>query len=186
MKIWRYQVSDSLAIDAPVEQVYACASNPETVPAYAPEIVRIEIVRRLSEHRVLVKSYLKVALLTHAFLYQFHYRPPAHYSGVQQGSGLLRGYFRLSFASCGTGTTVSHTEGILSHIPLVAWLIGFIYFRIVTRGGIREELERLKSVVEKRFVSDSLVLKMEESGPETVQLQNQNERLSVSGDYADN
>ena len=186
MKIWRYQVSDSLAIDAPVEQVYAFASNPETVPTYAPEIVRIEIVRRLSEHRVLVKSYLKVAVLTRAFLYQYHYRPPAHYSGVQQGSGLLRGYFTLTFASCGTGTTVSHTEGILSRIPLVAWLIGFIYFRIVTRGGIREELERLKSVVEKCFVSDILVLKMEESGHETVQLQNQNERLSVSGDYADN
>lgn len=154
MNVWRYQVSESLGIDAPVEQVYAFASNPETVPVYAPEIVRIEVVRRLSEHLVLVKSYLKVAVLTRAFLYQYHYRPPAHYSGVQQGSGLLRGYFTLSFTSCGAGTTVSHTEGILSRVPLVAWLIGFIYFRIMTRGGMREELETLKSLVEKRFVSE--------------------------------
>jgi len=154
MNIWRYQVSESLLIDAPVEQVYAFASNPEMVPAYASEIVEIEVVRRLSEHLVLVKSHLKIAGLTRAFFYQYHYRSPTHYSGVQQGSDLLRGYFTLSFRSCGTGTTVSHTEGILSRVPLVAWLIGFIYFRVMARGGMPEELERLKRLVEKGFVSE--------------------------------
>src|SRR3982751_3292952 len=110
MNVWRYQICESLKIDAPVEQVYALAADPEMVPAYALEISRIEVVRRLSAHLVLVKSYLKVAGLTRGFLYQYHYRPPTHYSGVQAGRGLLRGYFTLSFRTCGNGTTVSHTE----------------------------------------------------------------------------
>ena len=152
MNIWRYQTSESLEIDAPVEQVYALASNPEIVPIYAPEIARIEVVRRLSDHKVLVKSHLKVAGLTCAFLYQFHYRPPTHYSGVQQGRGPVRGYFTLRFRSSGKVTSVSHSEGILSPIPFVAWIIGFIYFRLITRGGMREELERLKSLVESEVV----------------------------------
>jgi hypothetical protein len=152
MNVWRYQISESLRIDAPVEQVYALASNPEMVPSYAPEIARIEVVRRLSEHLVLVKSYLKVAGITRAFLYQFHYRPPTHYSGVQEGRGLLRGYFTLSFTSNGSGTSVSHTEGILSPVPLVAWMVGFFYFHIMSRGGMREELESLKGLVEREMV----------------------------------
>ena len=152
MNVWRYQICDSLEIDAPVEQVYALASDPEMVPSYAPEVARIEVVRRLSEHLVLVRSYLKVAGLTCGFLYQYHYRPPTHYSGVQEGRGLLRGYFTLSFRSCGSGTTVSHTEGVLSPIPLFAWISGFIYFHILARGGMRAELGRLKNLVEGRVV----------------------------------
>jgi Polyketide cyclase / dehydrase and lipid transport len=152
MNIWRYQIRESVEIDAPVEQVYTLASNPEVVPVYAPEISRIEIVRRLTEHKVLVKSYLKVAGLTRAFLYLYHYGPPTRYSGVQQDGRFLRGYFTLSFRSSGTGTNVSHTEGILSPIPLVAWIVGFIYFHVMTRGGMREELGRLKSLAETELV----------------------------------
>jgi hypothetical protein len=148
MNIWRYQIRERLEIDAPVERVYALASDPEIVPSYAPEIARIEVVRRLSEHMVLVRSHLKVARLIFGFLYRYHYHPPTHYSGVQEGGGLLRGYFTLSFRSCGSGTTVCHTEGILSPIPLLAWVAGFIYFHIMARGGIGEELGRLKSLVE--------------------------------------
>src|SRR5919107_1880086 len=113
MNVWRYQIRERLEIDAPVERVYALASDPEIVPSYAPEIARIEVVRRLSEHMVLVRSHLKVARLTFGFLYRYHYRPPTHYSGVQEGGGLLRGYFTLRFRPSGGGTTVSHTEGIL-------------------------------------------------------------------------
>src|SRR5918911_3889553 len=97
MNVWRYQVCERLEINAPAEQVYILASNPELVPSYAPEIARIEVVKRLSEHTVLVRSYLKVARLTFGFLYRYHYRPPTHYSGVQEGGGLLRGYFTLRF-----------------------------------------------------------------------------------------
>ena len=152
MNIWRYETRESLEIDAPVEQVYALAANPEIVPVYAPEITRIEVVRRLSDHKVLVKSHLKVAGLTRAFLYQFHYRPPTHYSGVQEGRGPVRGYFTLRFRSRGMVTSVSHSEGILSPIPFLAWIVGFIYFRLITRGGMREELKRLKSLVESEVV----------------------------------
>jgi hypothetical protein len=152
MSVWRYQLCESLDVDAPVDQVYALASDPEIVPSYAPEIARIEVVRRLSEHTVLVRSYLKVARLTFGFSYRYHYRPPTHYSGVQQGRGLLRGYFTLSFRPCGSGTTVTHTEGVLSPIPLLAWVVGFIYFRMLARGGMGEELGRLKNLVENRVV----------------------------------
>jgi hypothetical protein len=151
MSVWRYQICERLEISAPVEQVFALASNPEVVPSYAPEVARIEVVRRLNEHIVLVRSYLKIARLTFGFLYRYHYRPPTHYSGVQEGGGLLRGYFTLTFKPCGSGTTVSHTEGIISPIPLLAWVVGFIYFRIIERGGMEEELGRLKTLVESRL-----------------------------------
>ena len=152
MSVWRYQICERLEIDAPVERVYSLASDPEMVPSYAPEVARIEVVRRVSEHVVLVKSYLKVAGLTLGYLYRYHYRPPTHYSGVQEGGGLLRGYFTLSFSSCGSSTTVCHTEGILSPIPLMAWLVGFIYFHVMARGGMGEELGRLKNLVESGVV----------------------------------
>jgi hypothetical protein len=152
MNIWRYQICGRLEIDAPVERVYTLASDPEVVPLYAPEVARIEEVERLSEHLVLVRSYLKVARLTLGFLYRYHYHPPAHYSGVQEGRGLLRGYFTLRFRPRAGGTTVTHTEGVLSPVPLLAWVAGFVYFRVVARGGVDEELGRLKSLVEGRAV----------------------------------
>lgn len=152
MSVWRYQVCERAEIAAPVEQTYALAADPEMVPAYAPEVARIEVVRRLSEHLVLVRSHLKVAGLTRGFLYQYHYRAPTHYSGVQEGGGLLRGYFSLSFTPRGGGTAVSHTEGFLSPVPFLAWVVGVIYFRIVARGGMRDELRRLKNLVERQVV----------------------------------
>jgi uncharacterized protein YndB with AHSA1/START domain len=148
MNIWRYQTRRSVEIAASVEQVYAFASNPEMVPRYACEIDKIEVVTRLSDQKVLVKSYLKIAGMTRAFLYVYHYRPPTHYSGVQQQGGLMRGYFTLTFRSSGSGTTVSHTEGILSPLPFVAWFVGFIYYHLMSRDGMRDELERLRILVE--------------------------------------
>src|SRR5947209_8315929 len=49
MKMRRYQVSDQIEVCAPVEEVYAIATNPEIVPSYAREIERIELVQRLDE-----------------------------------------------------------------------------------------------------------------------------------------
>jgi hypothetical protein len=148
MNVWRYQTCEEIEIEAPLEQVYAAASNPELVPCYALEITRIEVVKRLSEHLVLVKSYLKIAGLTFVYLYRYHYRPPTHYSGVQEHGRILRGYFSLSFKAQGNRTAVSHTEGILSIIPCLAWVAGFIYFHVMARGGMLEELGRLKEIVE--------------------------------------
>lgn len=148
MNIWRYQTKSTAEIAAPVEQVYALASNPEMVPRYAPEIDKIEVVTKLSDQKVLVKSYLKIAGMTRAFLYVYHYRPPTHYSGVQQQGGLMRGYFTLTFRSSASGTTVSHTEGISSPLPFVAWFVGFVYYHLISRDGMRDELERLRCLVE--------------------------------------
>lgn len=148
MNIWRYESCEQLEIDAPIERVYAVASNPELVPSYAPEVARIEVVKRLSEHRALVRSYLRVAGFTLSYLYRYHYRAPTHYSGVQASGKILRGYFTLSFSQAGHRTTVSHTEGFVSSLPCFASIIGFIYFRILARGGVVEELGRLKKLVE--------------------------------------
>lgn len=144
----RYQISDSILINAPIEQVFAIASDPGIVPFYAHEIDRIEIIDRVSEHRAHVKSYLRLAGMTWGVLYQFHYRRPTHYSGVQEGSNFLRGFFTLTFESCNGGTVVSHTEGILSRIPLLAGIAGFVYFRVLASGAIRSELGSLKQLVE--------------------------------------
>ena len=148
MKVWRYQTCEQVEIDAPVERVYTVAADPEAVPSYAPEVERIEVLERLSDHAVLVRSHLKVARLTFSFLYRHHHRPPLRYSGVQEGGKLLRGYFSLTFRPSGKKTIVSHTEGIASSIPGLAGAIGFIYFRILARGGIGEELRGLKHLVE--------------------------------------
>lgn len=150
MNVWRYQTSEQIEIDAPIDQVYATASSPDLVPSYAPEIARIEVEQRLSEHTVRARSYLKVAGLTLAYLYRYHYRPPTHYSGVQERGRFLRGYFNLTFRQNGNRTLVSHTEGILSAIPCLAWIAGFVYFRIVARGGVEEELVRLRCLIENR------------------------------------
>lgn len=148
MNIWRYQTAEQIEIDAAIGRVYAVASNPEIVPSYAPEIARIEVVERLSDHTVIVRSYLRVANVTRPYLYRYHYRAPTHYSGVQQYGKILRGFFTLNFTKRSNRTTVLHTEGFFSTIPCFAWIIGFVYFRVISRGGLAKELVRLKNLVE--------------------------------------
>ena len=139
---------ERVEISAPIEQVYSVAADPDIVPSYALEIARIDLVKRLSPHSVLARSHLKIARLTFASLYRYHYHPPSHYSGVQEDGKLLRGYFSFSFQTQDNRTVVSHTEGIMSSIPGLAAIAGFIYFRILSRGGLAEELWRLKNLVE--------------------------------------
>jgi hypothetical protein len=155
MNVWRYQTRERLEIDAPVEHVYGVASDPKSVPSYAPEVARIEVLKRLGEGRVLVRSHLKIARMTFGFLYLYHYRAPTHYSGVQEKGALLRGFFTLTFSPRGDRTIVSHTEGLLSRVPFFAWVAGFIYFRVVARGGMGMELDRLKALVESRTSSSA-------------------------------
>lgn len=154
--MWRYQVCQQTKIIAPVGEVYDIASNPELVPSYAPEIARIVVLKNVDEHTALVRSYLKVARLNFAFLYRYHYRRPVRYSGVQEDGRLLRGYFNLAFEPDGDATLVSHTEGLLSPIPFLAWMAGLLYFRVFSRGGMHEELGRLKRMVEGRASSESI------------------------------
>src|SRR5947209_8440086 len=149
MNVWRYQTHERVEVSAPIEQVYAVAADPEIVPSYALEVARIELVKRLSPHLVLARSHLKVARFIIARLYRYHYHAPTHYSGVQEDGRLLRGYFSFSFQTQGARTIVSHTEGIMSSIPGLAGIAGFIYFRILSRGGLAAELDRLKRLVER-------------------------------------
>jgi hypothetical protein len=153
MNVWRYQTHERVEVSAPIEQVYAVAADPEIVPSYALEVARIEMVKRLSPHLVLARSHLKIAGLIVARLYRYHYHPPTHYSGVQEDGKLLRGYFSFSFQMRDGRTIVSHTEGIMSAIPCLASVAGFIYYRILSRGGLAEELERLKHLVEHEHCS---------------------------------
>ena len=152
MRMRRYQVRDQVEIDASVELSYATATDPQIVPLYVPEISRIVLVKKLSERLALVKSYLRVGKLTIPCLYRYHYRPPTHYSGVQERGWLIRGYFSFLFRRRGGRTIVSHVEGILSPIPGLARAVGFIYFRVLAgRGaGVKEELATLRNLVESR------------------------------------
>lgn len=148
MDIWRYQLCGEVEIHAPLEQVYALTCDPVIIPSYAQEIDRIQKLGSVNSRGMLVRSYFKVALLTFGVLYRYRYRPPTHYSGVQERGSLLRGFFTFRFRSCQRGTKVSHMEGVGSSVPFVAPIVGFIYFKIIARGGIETELRRLKHLVE--------------------------------------
>ncbi len=145
----RYQVVERVEVAAPVERVYEVASDPSLVPVYAPEIVRIEHLENIGEGVELVRSHIRVGPFTFAHKYRYLYRPPTSYAGVQEGGGLYRGYFSLSFRASGEAqTVVTHVEGVLSHVPGLARALGVLYFRVMARGGLREELEKLKRLVE--------------------------------------
>jgi carbon monoxide dehydrogenase subunit G len=149
MKSWRYQVREQVEVSAPVERVYAVAADPESVPRYAAEVARIEVVERIGPHAVRVRSHLRIGGLRLVFNYRYRYSPPRGYSGVQEGGALLRGYFTFSFRGEGARTTVvSHTEGILSPVPGLARLAGLVYFRLLGRGGMKRELAMLKQLAE--------------------------------------
>ena len=149
MRTRRYQVREELEVNASVERVYAVAADPACVPLYAPEIARIELIEKVSARTHLVRSHIRVGALTLASLYRYNYRPPTHYSGVQERGRLLRGYFSLTFQPRGGATLVAHTEGFISPVPFLARALGFVYFRLLARGGVRTELERLKQLVER-------------------------------------
>ena len=146
--MWRYQTCEKVEINARVEQVYAIASDPKMVPVYAPEVAKIEVLNGAGQEQVLVRSYFKVAGLTFPTLYRYHYRAPRYYGGFQQGGRLLRGYFKFVFIAEGNRTVVSHTEGILSIVPGLAFIAGFIYVHLLSRHGIQQELAKLKELVE--------------------------------------
>ncbi len=146
----RYTVREEIEIDAPVEQVYAVATDPAIVPRYVPEITRVEVLQSLADGQQLVRSHIKVGRFSFAYLYRYRYIPAKYYGGVQESGRLFRGYFGLRFRPRGDKTQVIHTEGIVSPIPGMASVVGFIYFRILARGATGEELQRLKILVESR------------------------------------
>ena len=148
MTVWRYQTCKTIDINASIEHVYAIASDPKMVPSYAPEVRKIEVLKDVGDESLLVRSYFNLGGLTFPSLYRYHYRRPRYYAGIQERGRLLRGYFRFSFAAEGDRTSVSHTEGILSSVPGLARIAGIIYFRLLSRRGMEQELRRLKALVE--------------------------------------
>ena len=149
MRKWRYQVRGQIEVAARAERVYEVATDPKNVPAYVPEVARVEPLEKLDERTQLVRSHVRIGRFTFARLYRYHYRPPTHYGGAQATGRLLRGYFSLTFEPRGARTTlVTHVEGVRSAVPLVAPLAGLVYFRLLARGGVGEELRRLKELAE--------------------------------------
>jgi hypothetical protein len=149
VKRWRYQVRGQIEVAARAERVYEVATDPKNVPAYVPEVARVELLEKLDERTQLVRSHVRIGRFTFARLYRYHYRPPTHYGGAQATGRLLRGYFSLTFEPRGARTTlVTHVEGVQSPVPLLARLVGLLYFRVLARGGTGEELRRLKRLAE--------------------------------------
>jgi hypothetical protein len=146
----RYTVREEIEINAPVDEVYAVATDPALVPHYVPEITRIEVIQRLNDSQQLVRSHIKVGWFSIAYLYRYRYIPAKYYGGVQEKGKLFRGYFGLRFRARGEKTLVIHTEGIESSIPGMALMAGFMYFRVMARGVTGEELNKLKELVECR------------------------------------
>lgn len=133
MSVWRYQISGRIEIAAPIEPTFAIASDPNRVPLHESGIDRIHVVERVDQHTTIGRSVLRIMGRSVGFLYRYHFRPPSHYSGVQEGHGLLRGYFTMAFQPSSRGTTVSHTEGLVSSVPFLAWAAGLVYFRLLPR-----------------------------------------------------
>lgn len=147
----RYVDLTRIAIRAPVERVWALATDPQVVPRYAREIVRLEAIEVLPGGDRLVRSHMRLGPLVWRVRYRYRYRRPAAYAGIQEG-GLLRGFFAFSFRARGEMTIVRHAEGVLSRLPGLAPAAGLLYFRLLhPRGGPRAELWRLKALAEERI-----------------------------------
>ena len=144
----RYAEQGRVEIQARIEQVYRIATDPDLVPRYAHEVAGIETLHWLDPRTRLVRSHVRVGPVRIRFVYRYRYRPPTHYSGVQQGGRLLRGYFTFAFEARGDCTLVTHAEGVLSPMPGLAAVAGLVYFRGLGGDGVRGELERLKELVE--------------------------------------
>ena len=139
-----FTVHSRVFIAAPPAAVYRVAADPAVVPRYAREVRRIEILGRDGD-RARVRVHLRVGPLTLRPVYRYVYRPPRLYAGVQEGGGLVRGFFGMTFRPEGAGTRVAHVEGIRSPLPLLARALGRAVLR---RRAIEQELARLKRLVE--------------------------------------
>lgn len=143
----RRQVIAEIDIDAPIGVVYAIATNVEQVARYEPEIERIDVVDETPGQERLVDVRFRVLGVRLRQRYRHALRPPRLYAGVRTG-GWLRGWFTMRFKSVMGGTRVTHAEGFRSPIPGLAFLAGFIYFSLLSPGGVRGELRRLRDLVQ--------------------------------------
>ncbi len=149
MRARRYEHRDRIQIAAPIARVFAVASDPEMVPRYAGEVRRIETLSVDSRGGREVLSHIRMAGMTVRFRYRYRYSPPHFYGGVQRGGGPVRGYFTMRFHAIGEDATeVEHVEGIVSGVPMLARIVGWLWFNVLSPDGVDDELLKLKTLVE--------------------------------------
>ncbi len=149
MRARRYELRSRIAIDAPVDRVFTVATDPQNVPKYAGEIDRIEVLSRDASRSCDVRSFIRVWGVTIPFRYRYRYSAPNFYGGVQRGRALVRGYFTMRFRAAGPNTTeVEHAEGVVSRVPLLAAIAGWLWFNLLSPDGLDDELRKLKALVE--------------------------------------
>lgn len=137
----------SVWIDAPVASVYRCAAEPGNVPRYAEEIDRIEIIDRLDATRATARSTLRLGPCRWTSTYHYRYHAPRTYAGAGV-RGRARGFFAMTFEPARGGTRVVHTEGVTSRLPGLAPAVGCLYFGLLGKSHLHDELGRLKQLAE--------------------------------------
>ena len=149
MNLYRYQVSRRVRIAAPRQRLYSLATDPRTIPRFSREVRSLTLLDppgpvRRARCRIRIAPGLAVPAR-----YRYHYRPAAAYAGVQQRSPLVRSYFAFSFRDDRRGgTEVHHIEGFRAPIPLLAPILGWLYFTLLNRDGLRAELDLLRLLAE--------------------------------------
>lgn len=138
---------------APIETVYRIASDPRRAPEFAGEISRLERVRDLATGDAVMRCHMRAVGVPFKLLLRYRYRVPHSYGGHQQGRPLLGGFFTFRFRAAEGGTLVTHTEGLTSRFPGLAWVAGVVYYSALARGKIERELARLARLAETEFAS---------------------------------
>jgi hypothetical protein len=149
VNLYRYQVSRRVRIAAPRQRVYTLATDPRLIPRYSREVRSLRLLDppgrvRRARCRIRVAPGLSVPAR-----YRYHYRPGVSYAGVQVRCPLVRSYFGFSFRDRRAGATeVLHIEGFRASVPLLAPILGWLYFTLLNRGGLRAELDLLRALAE--------------------------------------
>ncbi len=144
----RYTVRSQVDIDAPCERLYRLATDPAVIPRFSREIASMVMLDPPGPTRR-ARCRIRVAGLPVPARYRYRYAPPRAYAGIQTGAPLARSFFAFSFRPTSRGgTRVTHVEGFTARLPLLAWIMGVVYFHILNRGGIRAELLLLKALAE--------------------------------------
>jgi hypothetical protein len=146
--LWRYHRRGERAIHAPVEAVYRIVADPVRAPEFAREISCLEPVRELGPDLTLMRCHMRAVGIPCTLLLRYRRRVPHAYGGRQQGRPLLGGFFSFRLRPSRNGTLVTHTEGLTSRLPGLAWLAGVVYYGLLARGKIERELARLSRLAE--------------------------------------
>jgi len=151
---WRYHRRREQTVCAPVESVYRIAADPRRAPEFAREISRLEPVRDLAGGDAVMRCHMRAVGVPYTLMLRYRHRRPPSYGGRQQGRPLLGGFFTFRFRATESGTLVTHTEGLTSRIPGLAWLAGVVYYGLLARGKIERELSRLARLAESELIRD--------------------------------